>query len=123
MNKLQRVQNPAARLLTKKPRYSHITPVMVDLHWLPVRFRIVFKVIYLLLRLCMVLHLHILLIFYLLNNLARPEIKSAKTTAHRAFAVAAPLLWNALLPSLGATDNITSFKQQLKTHLFRKAYF
>ena len=44
-NKLQRVQNAAGRLLTNKPRYSHITPVMVDLHWLPVRFRIIFKVI------------------------------------------------------------------------------
>ena len=44
-NKLQRVQNAAARLLTNKPRYSHITPVMVDLRGLPVRFRIIFKVI------------------------------------------------------------------------------
>ena len=46
-NKLQRVQNTAARLvlLTNTPRYSHITPVMVDLHWLPVKFRIIFKVI------------------------------------------------------------------------------
>ena len=57
------------------------------------------------------------------NTLARPEIKSAKTTGDRAFAVAAPLLWNALLPSLRAIDNITSFKKQLKTHLFRKTYF
>ena len=31
-NKLQRVQNVDARLLTNKPCYSHITPVMVDLH-------------------------------------------------------------------------------------------
>ena len=44
-NKLQRVQNAAARLLTNTPRFSHITPVMVDLHWLPVKFRIIFKVI------------------------------------------------------------------------------
>ena len=42
-NKLQRVQNAATRLLTNKPRYSNITPVMVDLHWLPVRFRILFN--------------------------------------------------------------------------------
>ena len=41
-NKLQRVQNAAARLLTNTPRYSHITPVMVDLQWLPVKFRIIF---------------------------------------------------------------------------------
>ena len=57
------------------------------------------------------------------NTLARPEIKSAKTTGDRAFAVAAPRLWNALPPSLRATDNITSFKKQFKTHLFTKVYF
>ena len=59
----------------------------------------------------MVLHLHILPAFYLLNNLGRsvanntlasPEIKSAKTTGDRAFAVAAPVLWNALPPSVRA---------------------
>ena len=57
------------------------------------------------------------------NTLARPEIKSTKMTGERAFAVAAPLLWNALPPSVRAIDNNTSFKKQLKTHLFRKAYF
>ena len=36
-NKLKRVQNAAARLFTNTPHYSHITPVMVDLHWLPVK--------------------------------------------------------------------------------------
>ena len=40
-NKLQRVQNTAARLLTNTPRYSHITTVMVDLQWLSVKFRII----------------------------------------------------------------------------------
>ena len=45
------------------------------------------------------------------NTLARPEIKSATTTGDRAFPVAAPLLWNALLLSLRAIDNITSFKK------------
>ena len=44
VNRLQRVQNAATRLLTNTPRYSHITPVMINLHWLPVKFRIIFKV-------------------------------------------------------------------------------
>ena len=43
--KLQRVQNSAARLVFNIPRYSHITPVLISLHWLPVKFRIDFKVI------------------------------------------------------------------------------
>ena len=35
IRKLQRVQNAAARLLTNTARYSHITPFMIDHHWLP----------------------------------------------------------------------------------------
>ena len=44
VNRLQRVQNAAARLLTNTPRYSHITSMMINLHWLPVKFTIIFKV-------------------------------------------------------------------------------
>ena len=33
--KLQRVQNLAARIVTKSPRNSHITPILKSLHWLP----------------------------------------------------------------------------------------
>ena len=32
--KLQRVQNSAATLVYKEPRFSHITPLLVKLHWL-----------------------------------------------------------------------------------------
>ena len=38
--KLQRVQNAAARLLTSSRKYDHITPVLQELHWLPVGYRI-----------------------------------------------------------------------------------
>ena len=57
------------------------------------------------------------------STLARPEIKSAKTTGDRAFAVAAPDLWNAIPPSLRVIDNITSFKKQFKMHLLGKHIF
>ncbi|KAL9978241.1 hypothetical protein ACROYT_G015736 [Oculina patagonica] len=43
--KLQRVQNAAARLLTSSCKYDHITPVLQELHWLPVRYRIHFKIL------------------------------------------------------------------------------
>ncbi len=42
MNRLQTVQNAAARLLTGTRKYKHITPVLLSLHWLPVHFKIVF---------------------------------------------------------------------------------
>ena len=40
--KLQRVQNAAARLLMSCKKYDHMTPVLITLHWLPVRYRINF---------------------------------------------------------------------------------
>ena len=41
--RLQSVQNAAARLITGTNRCDHITPVLRELHWLPVRQRVEFK--------------------------------------------------------------------------------
>jgi len=43
LQRLQVVQNAAARLVTGARRSEHMTPVLRDLHWLPVRQRITFK--------------------------------------------------------------------------------
>jgi len=43
MQRLQAVQNAAARLITSTSRRDHNTPVLRQLHWLPVRHRVVFK--------------------------------------------------------------------------------
>ena len=45
MQKLQVVQNAAARLLTGVRKYQHISPTLAKLHWLPICFRIDFKVL------------------------------------------------------------------------------
>ncbi|KAF7246231.1 Transcription initiation factor TFIID subunit 4B [Varanus komodoensis] len=42
---LQLVQNRAARLLTGTGRYAHMTPVLRQLHWLPIEVRAQFKVL------------------------------------------------------------------------------
>ena len=44
LNKKQNVQNTAARLITRTSRRGHITPVLKDLHWLPIQYRIQFKI-------------------------------------------------------------------------------
>ena len=44
LRRLQAVQNAAARLVTGARRCDHITPVLRQLHWLPVRQRVVFKI-------------------------------------------------------------------------------
>ena len=41
----QKVQNNAARVVSGYEKYDHITPVLKDLHWLPIRKRIEFKIL------------------------------------------------------------------------------
>ena len=43
IERLQRIQNKAARLITRTRQRDHITPVLRALHWLPVCHRIEFK--------------------------------------------------------------------------------
>ena len=43
LQRLQSLQNAAARLVSEARRHDHITPVLVSLHWLPVRQRIIYK--------------------------------------------------------------------------------
>ena len=45
MARLQRVQNCAARLLTRTRKRQHITPVLNSLHWLPVIYRSKYKIL------------------------------------------------------------------------------
>ena len=42
--RLQKIQNTAAKILTRSPRFSHISATLFDLHWLPIRYRITFKI-------------------------------------------------------------------------------
>ena len=46
LQKLQRVQNMAARLIVGLKKRDHITPTLKSLHWLPVEQRIMFKVLF-----------------------------------------------------------------------------
>ncbi len=43
INKLQIVQNTAARVLTRSRKYDHITPILRSLHWLPITFTFTFS--------------------------------------------------------------------------------
>ena len=45
LDKLQRVQNTAARVVSRRRKHDHITPVLQSLHWLPVKYRIEYKII------------------------------------------------------------------------------
>ena len=45
LSKVQRVQNTAARLVSCLPRSHHVTPVLMKLHWLPVKMRTIYNII------------------------------------------------------------------------------
>ena len=45
LDRLQRIQNTAARLITETKQYELINPAVRELHWLPVESRLIFKVI------------------------------------------------------------------------------
>ena len=131
LKKLQYVQNTAAKIVTQIRKFDRITPVLFDLHWLQVSYRIVFKIL--------------LLVFKSLNNLSPSYLadrlsyqshsrvlRSAskqlldqrrsitKTYGDEAFSVCAPKQWNSLPLDLGKSPSLTGFKKELKTYLFRQ---
>ena len=129
LSRLQLVQNSAARLLTGTKKREHITPVLIKLHWLPVRYRIHYKVL--------------LYVFKALHGLA-PEYISDLISLHQsnrslrsddqlhlmvprsrlkckgdwAFSVAAPRLWNDLPLSVKSSPTLPVFQSPLKLICF-----
>ena len=45
LSKLQRIQNMAATPIMDTMKFDHINPVLYNLHWLPVNYRIQFKIL------------------------------------------------------------------------------
>ena len=128
---LQRIQNAAARLVFNLPRRSHVTPLLVSLHWLPVTARIRFKTLVLTFRAVNGTapdYIKSLLQPYTPsrhlrsssdNRLVVPPLKTARSQ-HKLFPCLAPQWWNQLPTSIRDTDCLPTFKNRLKTHLFRE---
>ena len=117
---LQRVQNAAAHLVLGLSPRDHVSPALLELHWLPLYYRIQFK---------------LGLLMYMAHNGQSPmyisdaltpvsrvqsckRLRSADTTDYlvprtrskfgeRAFCVSGPLAWNSLPESLRTVDSIT----------------
>lgn len=133
LSRLQRIQNTAARILTLSKKSCHITPILKELHWLPVSHRIIFKLLLIVFK--SVNNIAPIYISELLekyvptrmlrssNTLLLKESRSSRTWGDRSFAIAAPRLWNELPFEIKTVQCITSFKKMLKTHLMRKAFF
>ena len=129
LDKLQRVQNTAARLLCGMGKYDHISATLKSLHWLPVKQRIEFKISVLVYKcvngvapqyLCKLLH------FYAKDHelwsaddktlLETPQVRTK--FGERAFCCYAPKIWNSLPKAVRSSKSIDTFKKKVKSHLF-----
>ena len=122
--RLQHVQNCLARVVTKAPRFSRSVPILKRLHWLPVKFRIHFKIgaiTFQTLKENQPAYLADLLVRpkcskYLRstnsNRFVVPRIKTK--TGSRTFSISGPALRNA--------KTILTFRKLFKSHLFDLAF-
>lgn len=133
LRNLQLVQNAAARILTGTKRREHISPVLESLHWLPVEFRIKFKLLLLTYKAINGMapaYLQDELTSYQPNRALRSQNAGLllvprvckSTVGGRAFSYQAPVLWNQLPFHVKQAPTVSTFKTRLKTFLFEIAY-
>ena len=133
IQRLQYVLNSAARLVKLSRKHDHISPVLMELHWLPIEQRIKFKIL--------------LYVFKVINDMAPSYLRELlepykptrslrsgnkkllkiqpyklKSYGYRAFSVCAPQLWNALPLEIKECKSVLRFKKALKTYLFKKTF-
>ena len=123
---------PQLDFISRAPKSHHITPVLQQLHWLPVKDRISFKLLLLTFK-----ALHGLAPIYIselikpynpsrslrsstLNYLSVPKSSTAASVA--CFSVAAPKLWNSPPGDFRYIENLSTFKTTIKTWPFKSAF-
>ena len=133
IHRLQLVQNATGRVVCRKKKFDHISPILNALHWLPVEKRIQYKV------LCNAQKFvtgQVPEYFDDLLNLYKPArplrssnktlfevppLKEVKTHkfGERTFSYIAPALYNCLPQNLKDINEISCFKRHLRTFLFQ----
>ncbi|XP_053536653.1 uncharacterized protein LOC128632899 [Ictalurus punctatus] len=128
---LEMIQNAAACLVFNQSQRTHVTPLFISLHWLPVAACIKFKasmLTYKTLSGTAPSYLNSLLKAYVPSRnlrsisdrrLAVPTQRGARSLS-RTFTLTVPQWWNALPISIRTAESLTIFKKQLKTHLFHE---
>ena len=126
LNKLQVVQNSAARLVFNKRKFDHSSGLLFQLHWLPVKDRIVYKIDLLIHKALYqispddiqdMITLHSTRTFKL-----KGDYRSSSSHGDRAFLVYAVHIWNQLPLYIKTETSTDMFKQNLKTFLFRQTF-
>ena len=118
--------------LHQAPPFTRSVPLLRSLHWLPVKYRVHFKI-------CLLtyeafheeqpVYLHSLIAISLPSlslrsnrgiTLSVPRIKT--NTSAKAFSSCAPSLWNNLPLSVHSATSVATFRRRLKTYLFNLAF-
>ena len=128
LTKLRCILNRLSRVVAKSPPFTRSVPLLRSLHWLPVKYRVHFKI-------CLLTYkaLHEEQPVYLRSltatslpsrslrsnrgiTLTIPRIRT--NTGARAFSSCAPSLWNNLPLSVRSATSVATFRRRLKTYLF-----
>ena len=132
LDRLQRVQNTLARLVTGTQRRERITLVLAELHWLPVRARITFKISTIVFKLQQNRHPSYLAELIQEHDSTR-RLRSATQSlliesdyrlkiGQRSFRCVATNTWNNLPDSLKLVNTLETFRKQLKSYLYDLSY-
>ena len=133
IDKLQLIQNNAARVISQKRKHDHITPTLISLHWLPVHYRIQYKLLLLTFKSQnnkAPVYLADLLEPYIpiralrsdtQERLVQPKTRTKKY-GDRAFSTCGPKLWNELPQNIKCAETVDTFKSLLKTYMFKLAF-
>ena len=132
LDRLQVVQNSLARVVCQAPRSASATELRRQLHWLPVRQRIAYKLATITYRTRSTgtpLYLaHLIKDYHPSRTLRSADkllLSVPRTTlalSAKAFSVCAPSVWNSLSYNCRSADSYSSFRRALKTELFDSAY-
>ena len=125
---IQRVLNITARIVSRCPKLTHVTPLLKSLHWLPVDSRVLFKVM-------LILYKALNGSIPYINDLVqpyktRPGLRSADeqylrvpitrvSYGDRSFAAFATISYNNLPQQIRSSPCVNCFKSRLKTYLFK----
>ena len=129
LSRLQKVQNTAARLTLRVKRSAHITPVLMKLYWLPVEYRVKFKI---LLQTFKVVngyspsYLTSLLSKHVPSRVLRSSdadlLSIPRTLSKVGDRKNGSRFWNALPQYIKDAGNVSQFKKLLKTFFFTHAF-
>lgn len=133
LDRLQRVQNSAARVVMSVGHRVHAEPLLESLHWLPVRQRVEFKLALLMYKIgCSGTPSYLKRLLTprqaarQLRSSSRPlySVPSSVMTSfgRRAFSFVGPSIWNKLPDEVTSSQTVSTFKRRLKTYHFKSIF-